>query len=101
MDNSVKNLENLLYGDNSGFEIALRMGQGIDAKRFNDICDILGELKDRWSESAYVPKEFMQIFLEFRECCENSLALYDEEKQIEILQQIDQIFELVNEIICD
>lgn len=81
--------------------MVLRMGQGIDVKKFNEICDILVALKDKWSESAYVPKEFMQIFLEFKESCENSLALYDEDEQIEILQQIDKILDLVNEIICD
>lgn len=101
MENNVQSLENLLYGDKSGFEIALRMGQGIDEKKFTEICDILVALKDKWSESAYVPKEFMHIFLEFRESCENSLALYDEDKQIEILQQIDKILDLVNEIIRD
>ena len=101
MDNNVKVLENLLYDDKSGFEIVLRMGQGIDTKKFIEICDILAVLKDKWSESDYVPKEFMQIFLEFRESCENSLTIYDEDEQIQILQYVDKILDLVNEIICN
>ncbi len=101
MDNGVKVLENLLYGDKDGFEIVLRMGQGIDNIKFNEICNKLVELKNKWGESAYVPKAFMQIFLEFRECCENSLVFYDEDEQIDILQHIDKILDLVNEIICE
>ncbi|MDE6221534.1 MAG: hypothetical protein K2G51_14115 [Lachnospiraceae bacterium] len=101
MDNNVKDLENLLYDDKSGFEIVLRMGQGIDEKKFIEICNILLVLKDNWSECSHVPKEFMQIFLEFRESCENSLTLYDEDEQIRILQHIDKILDLVNEIICE
>ena len=101
MDNNVKVLENLLYDDKSGFEIVLRMGKGINQKKFIEICDILVTLKDKWSESTHVPKDFMQIFLEFRESCENSLTIYDEDEQIQISQHIDKILDLVNEIICD
>lgn len=50
---------------------------------------------------ACVPKRFMQIFLEFRESCENSLMFYGDDEQIDILQHIDKILDLVNEIICE
>lgn len=99
MENSIEFLKNLMYGDKSGFEIILRMGQGIDEKKFNEICHVLVALRDMWNESAYVPKEFMRIFLEFKESCENSLSLYDEDEQVKILQRIDKVLDLVNEII--
>ena len=101
MDNRVKVLENLLYGDKDGFEIVLRKGQGIDKNKFAEICNILVEMKNEWDESTCVPKGFMQIFLEFRESCENSLMFYGDDEQIDILQHIDKILDLVNEIICE
>jgi len=102
MDDNIKmlgNLENLMYGDKNGFEITLRMGRGIDEAKFNQICDVLVNLNNTWKKSVYIPKQFMKIFFEFKESCENSLTFYNEDKQLEILRSMDKITDLVNEII--
>lgn len=97
----LKDLEKVLYGDKNGFEIILRSGEGIDKLKFEEICNNLNGLENIWRKNDCVPKKFMRIFLEFKEGCENSLGLYNEDMQIEILQHVDKIVDLVNKIIYD
>lgn len=98
----ITELTELLIGvekGKEGIEILLRQGEGFDKIKMEKVCDLLEEFNERWSDKQYIPKAFVELFLDFKVGCENSFGLYEEEMQIEMIDNIEEILDIVREIV--
>lgn len=83
-------LEKLFIADN-GLLTLLSMGHGLQKEKVKEICDVLTILHDQWRNKEVIPKKAAELFADFYFNVESSLRLYDEEKQIEIMDAAYQI----------
>jgi len=91
-------LEELLLND-EGLLISLRLGNGLNMEKIDLICGILKELSDEWKKDDVIPKKAANLFVDFYQAIESSCGLYNDEKQIQIMNAADKIMDLIRECV--
>lgn len=97
MDNIEKLKDLLLSGD--GMLISLRMGQGLDNEKVNEICEVLILLKEEWKEKKEISKKAVDIFVDFFPAMEMVSDYYSENEAVEIMNAADKIMDLIRDCI--
>ncbi|MGG1516940.1 hypothetical protein ABE504_16145 [Paenibacillus oryzisoli] len=91
----VKNLGDLLLHEDDGLLIKLRMGDGLDRSRVDEICAVLGQLAIEWKNDDKISREAVDYFIHIDPVMNATLSLYSEKQQEEILYALDTIMNSV------
>lgn len=94
----VETLEKLMIGE-EGLLIKLRLGEGLQKSKVQEICQVLTFLRDDWFEKDVIPKRAAELFVDFYAAMESSVGLYSEEKEKEIMDAADQIMDLIRQCV--
>jgi hypothetical protein len=70
------NIVNSLFEATNEFLLPLRMGEGFDQKKYENLCDILRLCRDEWLNSEYVPKLAVEIMVDFYPLIEACTHIY-------------------------
>ncbi|MBW5470330.1 hypothetical protein GPJ61_21115 [Brevibacillus formosus] len=94
MSEKLEVLEELLLGE-EGLLISLRLGDGLNQKRVDEVCNILAELEVDWSGKDFIPKKAADLFVDLYPAMESSCGLYDENEGQEIMDAADKIMDRI------
>ena len=95
---NIEKLEALLLSEN-GMLISLRLAQGLDNKKVEEICKILLLLKEEWKDKKEIPKKAVGIFIDFFPAMEAISDFYPENEAIKIMNVADKIIHLIRDCI--
>jgi hypothetical protein len=91
----VKYLRDLLLHQDDGLLIKLRMGDGLDKSKVDEICTVLSQLAIEWEKDDKVSKEAVDYFIHIDPVMNATLNRYSEKEQAEILIALDTIMDKV------
>lgn len=99
MKNSkLEKLEELLLSED-GLLVSLRLGNGLDQEKVENICCVLNELQVEWEDCDYIPKKAADIFIDFYPAMESSCGLYSEDESDKIIDSADKIMDLIRDCV--
>lgn len=87
-------LEKLLYGDD-GLLLLLRMGDGLNNEKFEEVCLILKELAIEWRERDHIPKRAALLLFELYPAMSSGNRFYKEKELEKIEDAADIIYDLI------
>lgn len=99
MNDNLELLEELLIG-NDGLLISLRMAEGLNKEKAEQIYKVLADLAVDWKDQNYIPKKAVDLFIDIYPVMLNQSDYYSEEKAIEILDCMDKIIDLIRRCIA-
>lgn len=94
----LEQLENLLLSED-GLLVSLRLGNGLDEEKVENICCVLKELQVEWEDYDFIPKKAVDIFIDFYPAMESSCGLYSEDEADKIIDKADKIMDLIRDCI--
>jgi len=97
MDN-IEKLEELFLGDD-GLLISLRLGNGLNMKKVDEIIKILKVLSKEWANQNYIPKRAAEIFIDFYPAMESVCGLYSDDESTNIMDVADKILDLIRDCV--
>jgi hypothetical protein len=95
---NIKKLEELLLGD-AGLLIALRLGNGLNIRKADEIIKILETLSNEWADKDYIPKKAAELFIDFYPAMESACGLYSDNESINIMDVADKIVDLIRDCV--
>lgn len=94
MSDTIDLLEKLLLEDD-GLLISLRMGDGLDKGKADQVCKVLIDISKEWEGLDDVPKKAVGLFIDLYPAMQSSCESYSEEEAMEIMDYADRIVSLV------
>ncbi|BFT72355.1 hypothetical protein [Paenibacillus sp. P36] len=91
----VKYLGDLLLHRDDGLLIKLRMGNGLDKSKVDEICAVLTQLAIEWENDDKISKEAVEYFIHIDPVMNATLSRYSEKQQAEILIALETIMNKV------
>lgn len=98
MSSNMEFLEQLLIGED-GMLLSLRMGEGLQEKKVQQIIDVLVKLSKEWSGSDCIPKKALDLFIDIFPVMQSSCDWYSEEETIKIMNAADRIIDSIRDCI--
>lgn len=98
MSSDLEFLEQLLIGED-GMLLSLRMGDGLQEKKVQQVIDVLGKLSKEWSGSECIPKKAVDLFIDIFPVMQSSCDWYSEAEVIKIMDAADQIVNSIRDCI--
>jgi hypothetical protein len=100
MSKNLDKLYQLLYADD-GLLILLRLGEGLDLKKAEQIHDVLQKLSDEWRDKDSIPKQAVDIFIDFYPAMESAANHYSDIEAQKIIEVADKTMDLIRDCICN
>ncbi|MBA2937104.1 hypothetical protein HZF08_02160 [Paenibacillus sp. CGMCC 1.16610] len=91
----VKYLGDLLLNQDDGLLSKLRIGEGLDKSKVDEICSILTQLAIEWENDDKISKEAVDYFIHIDPVMNATLSRYSEKQQAEIIIALDTIMDKV------
>lgn len=81
------------------FLVSLRIGDGFDEKKFEQLSNVLSRCKEEWSNSEYVPKLAVEILVDLFPLTEGCSYLYKEPQAQRIRDAALQLNDLIKDAV--
>lgn len=98
MSTTLDNFEQLLIGDD-GLLVSLRMGEGLQKEKVQQIICVLGKLSKEWESSDCIPKKAVDLFIDIFPVIQSSCSWYSDEEAEDIMDAADRIIDSIRNCI--
>ncbi|AZU60533.1 hypothetical protein [Neobacillus mesonae] len=98
MKDNLELLEELLL-DVNGLLISLRVGDGLNKEKVNQVYKVLTDLAAGWKGQEKIPKKAVDLFIDIYPGMLSSSDYYSHEVAIEIMDCCDKIIDLIKDCI--
>jgi hypothetical protein len=82
------------------FLVPLRMGEGLDEHRYQQLVGVLRLASQRWRGDPFIPKRAAGVFVDLFDAVWSSSFLYPEPQSSQIRMRADRLAELVRECVA-
>ncbi|GHH99910.1 hypothetical protein [Neobacillus kokaensis] len=96
MKNNLELLEGLLLNDD-GLLKSLRMGDGLDKEKANQVYKVLADLAAEWKGQEKIHKKAVDLFIDVYPAMLSSSDYYSDKVANEIMDCCDKIIDLIRD----